>query len=90
MRRRRAAVRVAVGAVAAAGCVAVAHGAIPLTTPKFGAARLVTSVQTSAFLQEIGAADVTGDGNTDIVVTRIVIDHPQLEPITILVGDGPR
>jgi len=79
---------VLVGVLAAGAGWAVAHAASSVSSPKFGPARLVASIETPAFLQEVGAADVTGDGNTDVVVTRIVVDRAQLEPISILVGDG--
>jgi FG-GAP-like repeat len=79
---------VVVGVLAASGGWAVAHAVSSVSSPKFGVARLVASIDTPAFLQEVGAADLTGDGNSDVVVTRIVVDHAQLEPISILVGDG--
>ena len=68
--------------------MAVAHAASAGESPKFAAPRLVADVTTSAFLQEVGAADVTGDGNADVVVTRIDPAGDQVEPITILAGDG--
>jgi hypothetical protein len=86
--RRKGVAGVAVSAAVAATSFAVAHGATNNSSPKFGAARSVASIDTPAFLQEVAAADVTGDGNSDVVVTRIVPDHAQLEPISILVGDG--
>jgi FG-GAP-like repeat len=72
----------------AAAFVAIAHAAAAGESPKFAAPRLVAGVTTSASLQEVGAADVTGDGNADVVVTRIDPAGQQLEPVTILVGDG--
>jgi hypothetical protein len=80
--------RVAVAAVVAAGSGAIASAAVAPGSPKFAASRLVASVQTTGFLQEIGSADLTGDGNADVVVTRFVSDYAQPLPITILVGDG--
>jgi hypothetical protein len=71
----------------AAAFVAIAHAASAGESPKFAAPRLVAGLETSAFLQEVGAADVTGDGNAEVVVTRID-SSGQLEPVTILVGDG--
>jgi len=79
---------IVVGGVVLAACAAIAHAASGVGSPKFAASRLVAQVTTSGFLQETGAADVTGDGNVDIVVTRFVSDHAQTLPITILVGDG--
>ena len=72
----------------AAAFLAIAGAAGAGESPKFAAPRLVAGVETSAFLQEVGAADVTGDGNVDVVVTRIDPAGQQLEPITILAGDG--
>ena len=77
---------IVVGVAAAFG--AIAHAAPAGESPKFAAPRLVASVTTSAFLQEVGAADVTGDGNADVVVTRIDSSGQQPSPITILAGDG--
>jgi VCBS repeat protein len=82
------AVRVAACAAVSAACAAIAHSAPGSSSPKFAGPRVVASVQTSAFLQETASGDVTGDGNDDIVVTRIVSDHAQLQPITVLAGDG--
>jgi VCBS repeat protein len=81
------AAQVAAAVVLAFVCVAVAHGSTAATAP-FGSARLVATVSTSALFQEIGAADVTGDGNVDIVVTRIVPNRPELQRLSILVGNG--
>jgi hypothetical protein len=36
----------------------------------------------------IGTADLNGDGNADVLVTRALFTNPQPTPITILAGDG--
>ncbi len=57
--------------------------------PSFLPAQLVATLAPDpAGLQEIGAADLTGDGNVDVLVTRIDFLDPQPEPVTVLVGDG--
>src|SRR6476659_8395555 len=72
----------------AAAFVAIANAASAGESPKFAAPKLVETVTTTAVLQENGAADLTGDGNVDVLVTRLVGDHAQPVPITVLVGDG--
>jgi VCBS repeat protein len=76
------------GAAVAVACATGVFAAVRASAPTFGPARLVTSVDAAAVLQELASADVTGDGNVDVVVTRIVPDRPQLQRLTILAGDG--
>lgn len=74
--------------LAAGGVLVGAAGATP-PEPDFTTAQLVATVQTApANLQEIGTADLNGDGNADVLVTRIDFEAPQPEPVTVLAGDG--
>ncbi len=59
-----------------------------LTVPRWATPRTVTTMQASAYLQDLTAADVTGDGIPDVIVTRLFPDHPERAPITILAGNG--
>jgi FG-GAP-like repeat len=64
-------------------------GGSAATSPRFGSPSIVASVDVAgADLQEIAAADVTGDGHTDVVVTQIDFQNPVPVPLTILAGDG--
>ena len=65
-----------------------ALAAAAVTVPHWGAPRSVAAVPVSAYLQDVTAADVTGDGIADLIVTRLYGDHPERAPITILAGNG--
>jgi hypothetical protein len=80
----------AMSAFLAAGVVgtAAASSAFSTRAPVFGPARAVVSVQTSDGLQETAATDLNGDGNADVIVTRIEFQDPKPVPVTVLAGDG--
>ena len=68
--------------------VAAVAGAAALALPRWGTPRPVATVPAAAYLQDLTAADVTGDGIADVIVTRLYPDHPERAPITILAGNG--
>jgi hypothetical protein len=59
-----------------------------LTVPRWATPRIVATMQASAYLQDLTEADVTGDGISDVIVTRLHPDHPERAPIAILAGNG--
>jgi hypothetical protein len=75
-------------AAAAASVLALsASAAVPI--PHFIAPVTVATIPTGPDnLQEIGSADLNGDGNADVIETRIDFSSPKPTPVTILVGDG--
>ena len=68
------------GTAVAVVCASGVFAAVRATAPTFGPPRQVASVNAPAplLLQELASGDVTGDGNVDVVVTRIVANRPQL------------
>src|SRR5262249_22309194 len=63
-------------------------GSATLDAPRFARPQLVASLNESAWLQEVTAADVNGDRKTDVVVTRFFSDHAERVAFTILGGNG--
>jgi hypothetical protein len=57
------------------------------TTPRFAALSSVARVTWDGYLDEIGVADVTGDGIPDIVGVRFE-DTQTTHPIVVLAGNG--
>lgn len=68
--------------------VAAFAGAVALAIPRFGTPRQVATVSSGAYLQDLTAADVTGDGIADVIATRLYSDHPERAVFTILAGNG--
>src|SRR5215467_14663833 len=65
-----------------------AGGSATVGVPRFAPPREVASLNEAAYLQDVTAADVNGDRNTDVVVTRFFSDHAERVALTILGGNG--
>jgi FG-GAP-like repeat len=67
----------------------LAGGDAAVQTPTFLPPVQVAALSVApANFQEVGAADLNGDGNVDVIVTRIDFEDPKPTQVTILVGDG--
>lgn len=67
----------------------VAAAALALAAPVFGAPATVAQVPWSGFLGELEVADLTGDGNPDVIECTWDDDDPTIShPVVVLAGDG--
>lgn len=80
--------------VLAAVCLAVSGTASSadsppgVSVPQFGAPSDVALLPETAYLQDVTVADVNGDGNPDLIATRIISSHPERTAFSILSGNG--
>jgi hypothetical protein len=78
-----------VGLFAVFVAVASVRAATPAPGIRFGPLKTVAEVRWDGWLDEIGVADVTGDGNPDIVGVKFFDGDPSAtHPLVILAGDG--
>ena len=81
-------VSVGVLLVGAAFVGVLAAGAAP-SLPRFGSPTTVAQVPWDGYLDEIGVADVTGDGKPDIVGVKFFDGSAtETHPLVVLAGDG--
>jgi VCBS repeat protein len=74
--------------VGAAFVTALAAGAA-ISVPRFGSPATVARVPWDGYLDEIGVADVTGDGKPDIVGVKFFDGSAnETHPVVVLAGDG--
>jgi hypothetical protein len=74
--------------VGAAFVGVLAAGAAP-SLPRFGSPTTVAQVPWDGYLDEIGVADVTGDGKPDIVGVKFFDGSAtETHPLVVLAGDG--
>jgi len=77
------------GGVALAVGMLVPGSASPAPgVPRFAPPREVARLTEAAWLQDVTAADVNGDRNPDVIVTRFFSDHAERVAFTILGGNG--